>query len=75
MAFEPGEIVQLKSGSPALTVIETAGNDVTVIWYADEVPEFRTHTIPAVALEVLELIEFDEDEDDSDDEDADEDED
>lgn len=66
MAFEPGDIAQLKSGSPALTVLATVGTDVTVIWYAEEMSEFRTHTIPAIALEGLELIEYDEDEDDED---------
>ncbi len=72
MAFEPGDIVQLKSGSPALTVVSEKGDDVKVIWYADEVPEFRTETIPAIALEALDLLVFEEDEDE-DEEDSDED--
>ncbi|MFG1465329.1 DUF2158 domain-containing protein [Xanthobacter sp. DSM 24535] len=63
MAFAPGEIVQLKSGSPALTIIAVDGEIVEVIWFAEEVAEFRTQKLPAVALDVLEIEEFDLDED------------
>ncbi|MBB6308357.1 YodC family protein [Xanthobacter tagetidis] len=74
MAFGPGDIVQLKSGSPALTVVGVEGDEVKVFWYADEVGEFRSQTLPVVALEALELDEFadeEEDEEDEEDEDAD----
>lgn len=74
MAFAPGEIVQLKSGSPALTVVGVAGEDVSVLWFADEVSEFRTQSIPAIALETLDIADFEEEEDEDEDE-ADEDED
>lgn len=68
MAFNPGDVVQLKSGSPALTVIELQGSDVNVVWYAEEVGEFRTRILPAIALDALDLTEFETDEDeDSDD--------
>lgn len=73
MAFAPGEIVQLKSGSPALTVVAVAGEEVSVLWFADEVSEFRTHTIPAIALEALDIADFEE-EDDEDEDEEDEDE-
>lgn len=72
MAFEPGDIVQLKSGSPALAVVSVTGEDVAVLWYAEEVSEFRTHILPAVALEKLEVADFDDDEEE-DEEDEDED--
>ncbi|MEP9349600.1 DUF2158 domain-containing protein [Xanthobacter sp. KR7-225] len=72
MAFTPGDIVQLKSGSPALTVVGVEGDEVKVFWYADEVGEFRTLTIPAVALESLELDDFADDEDEEEEEDEDE---
>ncbi len=68
MAFEPGDIVQLKSGSPALTVISEIGETVEVVWYADEVGEFRTNSLPAVTLEALELAEFEEEEEEDEDE-------
>lgn len=72
MAFEPGEIVQLKSGSPALTVVEALTADVKVVWFAEEVGEFRTQTLPAVALEIIDLTEFEEeDEEDEAEEDED----
>lgn len=74
MDFAPGDIVQLKSGSPALTVVTASEADVSVVWYAEEDGEFRTHTLPSVALEKLEIADFDdEDEEDEDEEDSDED--
>ncbi|QRG08830.1 DUF2158 domain-containing protein [Xanthobacter dioxanivorans] len=72
MAFAPGDIVQLKSGSPALTVVSTAGEGVSVIWFAEELSEFRDRVLPAVALDKLEVADFDE-EDDEDEDEADED--
>ena len=69
MAFAPGDIVQLKSGSPALTVVGVDGEEVKVFWYADEVGEFRSQTLPAIALESLDLADFDEEDEDEDDED------
>lgn len=71
MAFEPGEIVQLKSGSPALTVVEVQDQDVKVVWYAEEVGEFRTQSLPAVSLETLDLTEFEIEEEDEAEEDED----
>lgn len=75
MAFVPGDIVQLKSGSPALTVVGVDGAEVTVFWYADEVGEFRSHKLPEIALEPLDFSDFETDEEEDEDEDADEDED
>ena len=72
MAFAPGDIVQLKSGSPALTVVGVEGEEVKVFWYADEVGEFRSLSIPAVALESLELDDFADDGEEDEDEDEDE---
>lgn len=68
MAFAPGEIVQLKSGSPALTIIAVDGEVVEVVWFAEEVEEFRTQKIPAIALDALEIEEFDLEEDEEEDE-------
>lgn len=65
MEFKPGEIVQLKSGGRALTVVRQVKQDVEVVWYADSDDAVRTATIPAIALA---LIEFADDEDELDDE-------
>lgn len=76
MAIAPGEIVQLKSGSPALTVVAVDGDKVDVVWFAEETGEFRTHSLPLVALDELEVEEFEldeEDEDEDDDQDSDKD--
>lgn len=72
MAFEPGDIVQLKSGSPALTVVSVTGEDVLVLWFAEEEGEFHERSLPAVTLDKLEIADFDdEDEDEEEDEDED----
>jgi len=74
MAFAPGDIVQLKSGSPALTVVTASETEVSVVWYAEEDDAFRTHTLPVIALEKLEIADFeDEGEEEDDEEDEDED--
>lgn len=74
MAIAPGEIVQLKSGSPALTVVAVDGDKVEVVWFAEETGEFRSQTLPLVALDELEVEEFELDEEEEDeDEDSDKD--
>jgi len=73
MAFAPGDVVQLKSGSPALTVVGVDGDDVAVFWYAEEVGEFRKTTLPAIALDALDIPDFETDEEDDEDEADDED--
>lgn len=73
MAFAPGDVVQLKSGSPALTVVAADGDDVTVFWYAEEVGEFRKTTLPAIALDALDIPDFETEEEDDEDEADDED--
>jgi uncharacterized protein YodC (DUF2158 family) len=64
MEFQPGEIVQLKSGGRSLTVVRQLKQDVDVIWYADTDDNLRTATIPAACLALIEFA----DEDDLDDE-------
>ncbi len=74
--FEPGDIVQLKSFGPAMTVIAVTAEGVQVIWYGEAEDEVKTHVIPAIALEKITVLDEEDDEDeDEDDEDEDEDED
>jgi uncharacterized protein YodC (DUF2158 family) len=64
MALEIGDIVQLKSGGPVMTVVMVDGeNAITCMWYASQQGEFRTHVFPQV---LLDEIEFEDDEDDDD---------
>lgn len=49
MAFEPGDVVYLKSGSQALTVVIVDEDNVECVWISDGGELFR-ETIPAVAL-------------------------
>lgn len=68
MRFEPGVVVQLKSGGPTMTVVSTEGDGVQCIWYAEGTDEVRNAVIPAVALDVVEFaVVEDEDEDEDDD--------
>lgn len=72
--MQPGDIVQLKSGGPALTVIAVEGESVRCLFFSDEIGDFREAAIPAFALDTFEFSEV-EDEDleeigDEDDEEA-----
>lgn len=51
--FKPGDVVQLKSGSPALTVIANLDDGVNCLWYAELTDEMKTGLIPHIALEKL----------------------
>ena len=59
MPFNQGDIVNVKSGGPALTVLSVAGDHVTCLFFSEELGEFKQAVIPSFALES-----FDEDEDD-----------
>ena len=49
MAFEPGDVVFLKSGGSAMTVAAVGGDGVDCLWLGEEGDLFR-ETIPTVAL-------------------------
>lgn len=67
MTYSAGNIVVLKSGGPAMTVVSAKGDEVECIWMTD-VGELARETIPAIALEEVELDEEgDEDEEDEED--------
>jgi len=62
MAFEPGDVVYLKSGSQALTVVVVDEDNIECVWISDSGELFR-ETIPSVALTKGDLLEDEEDED------------
>ena len=70
--MQPGEIVQLKSGGPALTVIAVEGDQVHCLFFSDEIGDFREATIPAFALDTFEFSSGEEDMPEEDEEEADE---
>lgn len=70
-SFEPGDVVELKSGGPGMTVIAMKDDGVHCLWYAEMSDEVKTAVIPALCL--ARLVDEDEDEDDDEDEDEDED--
>jgi uncharacterized protein YodC (DUF2158 family) len=73
--FEPGDVVQLKSFGPPMTVVSIEADGVHVVWYGEESDEVKSHVIPAIALEKITVLDDDEDEDEDEDEDDDDDED
>ena len=70
MAFEPGDVVMLKSGGQPMTVVAASEDEITCLWIGDEGELFR-ESIPVVALESV-ATDDEEDEDEHEDEDEDE---
>ena len=70
--FAAGEVVNLKSGGPALTVLAQAGDQVMCVFFSEEIGEFRQTMLPAFALENYDEDADDDQEDDESDEDEDE---
>ena len=69
MRFEPGVVVQLKSGGPTMTVVSSDDDGVQCIWYAEATDEVRNAVIPAVALDVVEFVAADEEDEGENDDD------
>ena len=55
MDFKPGDLVQLKSGGRAMTVVKAGKSDVDVIWYAETDDSLRNGTVPAICLDLIDL--------------------
>lgn len=55
MAFSPGDIVQLKSGGAAMTVVAETAEGVHCIWHGQPPSDLKSGVIPAACLDVLEL--------------------
>lgn len=72
MEFEPGDVVELKSGGPLLTVIAASTEAVSCIWFEETQGEFRKQDFPPVVLVKTELEEDEDDEEEEDEEDEDE---
>lgn len=75
--FKIGDVVQVKSGGPAMTVL-SVGDQVECLWYGEENETFLRESLPAFVLEAVEFEEEDKnknsDDDDSDEQENDEDE-
>jgi uncharacterized protein YodC (DUF2158 family) len=68
--FKPGDIVQLKSGGPAMTVVAVGGEGVHCLWYAELSDEVKTSTLPAISLESITILDDEDNDDDEDDDDS-----
>lgn len=65
MAFEAGDVVVLKSGGHAMTVIAIDEDQAECIWTGEDGDLFR-ETIPTVALESAQEIDADDEAEDED---------
>lgn len=68
--FNIGDVVQVKSGGPAMTVL-TNGDQVECLWFADVAEVFHREKLPAICLEAVEFEDGDKGDEDSDKEDED----
>lgn len=62
MAFKTGELVQLKSGGPAMVVTGSDKGGVQCLWYGEANDDIKTATIPEICLETPEMEDEDDDE-------------
>jgi uncharacterized protein YodC (DUF2158 family) len=60
MAYLPGELVQLKSGGPLMTVVKVEDKCITCMWYAQEQSEFRTQVFEQAWLDEVDIEDDDE---------------
>jgi len=69
MSLEPGNVVQLKSGGPLMTVVAVEQSDVRCIWHSQSAETLCSALIPAAALDHIDLADDEDLEDDEEDED------
>jgi uncharacterized protein YodC (DUF2158 family) len=74
MAFEPGNIVVLKSGGFQMTVADVTDDGVQCLWLGEEGDLFR-ETLPAAVLELVPARDPEDEDEDGDEDENDEDED
>ncbi|MET0971725.1 MAG: DUF2158 domain-containing protein [Tardiphaga sp.] len=74
MDLKPGDVVILKSGGHALSVVEVKDGNVVCVWMGNEGDLFR-ETLPLAVLELVEHDDDDHDEDEDEDDDDEEDDD
>jgi uncharacterized protein YodC (DUF2158 family) len=73
MELKPGDVVTLKSGGHALTVVEVNEDAVSCLWMGNEGDLFR-ETLPLAVLERADDEDEDEDENEEDEDSSDDDE-
>ena len=74
MELKPGDVVTLKSGGHALTVVEVNEDAVSCLWMGNEGDLFR-ETLPLAVLERADVDDDDEDEQEDDEDSSDDEED
>ena len=67
-SFAPGDVVQLKSLGPAMTVVALREDGVEAVWYDEVDGDVKTRVVPAVALVKIDLSILEDDEDDEEEE-------
>jgi uncharacterized protein YodC (DUF2158 family) len=67
MEPKPGDVVMLKSGGSAMTVVEVNDKVAACVWMGEEGDLFR-ETLPLAVLEIVELSDDEDEDDEADDE-------
>ena len=62
-AIEAGDVVQIRSGSPVMTVVSVSDQSAHCLWYSETSGAIRTVAIPLIVLDRLEIIDEDLEED------------
>ena len=64
MSFEPGDLVQIKSGSPALVVTSIDADGVHCLWHSEMDDVVKTAIVPEVCLALIDLTDIEDEDDD-----------
>jgi uncharacterized protein YodC (DUF2158 family) len=64
VTFDPGDVVQLKSMGPPMTVVAVEADGVHVLWYGEANDEVVSDVLPAISLEKITILDDEDDEDD-----------
>jgi hypothetical protein len=67
VTFEPGDVVQLKSMGPPMTVVAVEADGVHVLWYGEANDLIMSDILPAISLEKITILDDEDDEDEEED--------
>ncbi len=65
-SIAPGDIVQLKSYGPPMTVVSLDNDGVNAVWYDEVTGDVKTRFLPLIALEKIFIVDEDDEDDDED---------
>jgi uncharacterized protein YodC (DUF2158 family) len=63
MKMKAGEVVQMRSGGPLMTVAAVDGANARCLYFVEQIGEFKEASLPLAALTVVDLEDEIEDDD------------